>query len=236
ARSAGQGLTPSLKKRPQTSQRGALREQQRSCKRCKASETPNPPRLLHVAAAKLEVEERGREADSATLKSGWSEIARSSRALKSNYERGEGDAIAERGPGRGLGAGARPQEVRPLGNPNPLPGIGWLGSRVGGLPDELIQKGKDIKGTSEIVQNGKHFKLTITTGSKVVQNEFTLGEECEMETMTGEKVKTVVQLEGDNKLVTTFKGIKSVTELNGDIITSTMTLGDIVFKRISKRI
>uniref|UniRef100_A0A8D0VDS0 Cytosolic fatty-acid binding proteins domain-containing protein n=1 Tax=Sus scrofa TaxID=9823 RepID=A0A8D0VDS0_PIG len=58
-----------------------------------------------------------------------------------------------------------------------------------GLPDELIQKGKDIKGTSEIVQNGKHFKLTITTGSKVVQNEFTLGEECEMETMTGEKVK-----------------------------------------------
>lgn len=42
---------------------------------------------------------------------------------------------------------------------------------------------------SEIVQNGKHFKLTITTGSKVIQNEFTLGEECELETMTGEKVK-----------------------------------------------
>ncbi|XP_002922387.1 fatty acid-binding protein, liver [Ailuropoda melanoleuca] len=105
-----------------------------------------------------------------------------------------------------------------------------------GLPDELIQKGKDIKGVSEIVQNGKHFKLTITTGSKVIQNEFTLGEECELETMTGEKVKAVVQMEGDNKLVTTFKGIKSVTELNGDVITNTMTLGDIVFKRISKRI
>lgn len=42
---------------------------------------------------------------------------------------------------------------------------------------------------SEIVQNGKHFKLTITTGPKVIQNEFTLGEECELETMTGEKVK-----------------------------------------------
>ncbi|VCX10107.1 unnamed protein product [Gulo gulo] len=105
-----------------------------------------------------------------------------------------------------------------------------------GLPDELIQKGKDIKGVSEIVQNGKHFKLTITTGSKVIQNEFTLGEECELETMTGEKVKAVVQMEGDNKLVTTFKGIKSVSELNGDVITNTMTLGDIVFKRVSKRI
>ncbi|PNI16593.1 FABP1 isoform 3 [Pan troglodytes] len=89
-----------------------------------------------------------------------------------------------------------------------------------GLPEELIQKGKDIKGVSEIVQNGKHFKFTITAGSKVIQNEFTVGEECELETMTGEKVKTVVQLEGDNKLVTTFKNIKSVTELNGDIITN----------------
>ncbi|MDL1338385.1 lipocalin/fatty-acid binding family protein, partial [Yersinia pestis] len=101
-----------------------------------------------------------------------------------------------------------------------------------GLPDDLIQKGKDLKGVSEVVQNGKHFKLTITTGSKVIKNEFTLGEECELETMTGEKIKTVVNMEGDNKLVTTLKNIKSVTELNGDTITNTMTVGDIVFKRI----
>ncbi|XP_003420466.2 fatty acid-binding protein, liver [Loxodonta africana] len=89
-----------------------------------------------------------------------------------------------------------------------------------GLPDDLIQKGKDIKGVTEIVQNGKHFKFTITTGSKVIQNEFTLGEESELDSVTGEKVKTVVNLEGNNKLVTTFKGIKSVTELNGDTLTS----------------
>lgn len=57
------------------------------------------------------------------------------------------------------------------------------------MPDELIQKGKDIKGVSEVVHNGNHFKFTIITGSKVIQNEFTLGEECEMEFLTGEKVK-----------------------------------------------
>uniref|UniRef100_A0A8C6F3L6 Fatty acid-binding protein, liver n=1 Tax=Monodon monoceros TaxID=40151 RepID=A0A8C6F3L6_MONMO len=85
-----------------------------------------------------------------------------------------------------------------------------------GMPDDLIQKGKDIKGVSEVVHNGNHFKFTITTGSKVIQNEFTLGEECEIEFLTGEKVKAVVQLEGENKLVTTLKGIKSVTEFNGD--------------------
>ncbi|XP_038609031.1 fatty acid-binding protein, liver [Tachyglossus aculeatus] len=105
-----------------------------------------------------------------------------------------------------------------------------------GVPDEIIEKGKDARRVSEIVQNGKHFKLTLNTGTKLLVNEFTLGEECELETLTGEKVKTVVEMEGDNKLVTHIKGIKSVTELNGDTITNTMTLGDITFKRISKRI
>ncbi|NWI20487.1 FABPL protein, partial [Crypturellus soui] len=89
-----------------------------------------------------------------------------------------------------------------------------------GLPDEQIQKGKDIKSVSEIVQDGKKFKLTVTTGSKVMVSEFTIGEETEIEMVTGGKVKAVVQMEGDNKLVaTTEKGVKSVTVLNGDTLT-----------------
>ena len=57
------------------------------------------------------------------------------------------------------------------------------------MPDDLIQKGKDIKAVSEIVHNGNHFKFTIITDSKVIQNEFTLGEESELEFLTGEKFK-----------------------------------------------
>ncbi|NWI70669.1 FABPL protein, partial [Todus mexicanus] len=105
-----------------------------------------------------------------------------------------------------------------------------------GLPDEQIQKGKDLKSISEIVQDGKKFKVTVTTGTKVMKNEFTIGEECEIELMTGEKVKGVVQMEGNNKLIANLKGVKSVTELNGDTITHTMTIGDLTCKRISKRI
>ncbi|NXT02429.1 FABPL protein, partial [Jacana jacana] len=105
-----------------------------------------------------------------------------------------------------------------------------------GLPDDQIQKGKDIKSISEIVQDGKKFKVTVTTGSKVMHNEFTIGEECDIELVTGEKVKAVVQMEGDNKLVANVKGMKSTTELNGDTITHTMTMGDLTYKRISKRI
>ncbi|KAM4706577.1 fatty acid-binding protein 1, liver-like [Discoglossus pictus] len=107
-----------------------------------------------------------------------------------------------------------------------------------GLPDELIQKGKDVKSVSEIVQDGKQFKVTVTTGTtgKVLRNEFNIGEEAELDTLTGEKVKTVVNLIGDNKLVVQLKGISSTTELSGDILTNVLTLGDITYKRISKRI
>ncbi|KYO45591.1 fatty acid-binding protein, liver [Alligator mississippiensis] len=105
-----------------------------------------------------------------------------------------------------------------------------------GLPEEQIEKGKDIKSVSEIVQDGNKFKFTVTTGSKVLQNEFTIGEETEMEMLTGQKVKTIVHLEGNNKLVAELKGLKSVTEIHGDTLTSTLTKGDISYKRISKRI
>ncbi|NWW56002.1 FABPL protein, partial [Ifrita kowaldi] len=105
-----------------------------------------------------------------------------------------------------------------------------------GLPEDQIQKGKDLKSISEIVQDGKKFKVTVTTGTKVLKNEFTIGEESEIEMLNGEKAKAIVQMEGNNKLVTQVKGMKSVTELNGDTITHTMTVGDLTFKRVSKRI
>ncbi|XP_064827301.1 fatty acid-binding protein, liver-type-like [Oncorhynchus masou masou] len=104
-----------------------------------------------------------------------------------------------------------------------------------GLPDDLIQKGKDIKSLSEIEQNGDHFKVTVTTGNKVMVNSFTVGQEAELETLTGEKIKSTVNLVG-NKLMVSLKGVESVTEFNGDTIIATMTLGPIVYKRISKRI
>ncbi|XP_075955719.1 fatty acid-binding protein, liver-type-like [Anarhichas minor] len=104
-----------------------------------------------------------------------------------------------------------------------------------GLPDELIQKGKDIKSISEIEEDGDNFKVTVTTGSKVLVNTFKIGEEAELETFTGEKAKAVVQRDG-NKLTVSLKGIESVTELvDGNTIVNTMTLGSIVYKRTSKR-
>ncbi|CAL8249233.1 unnamed protein product [Merluccius merluccius] len=105
-----------------------------------------------------------------------------------------------------------------------------------GLPDELIQKGKDIKSISEIEETGDNFKVTVTTGSKVLVNTFTVGQEADLETVTGEKVKAVVMRDA-NTLKVSLKGIESVTELvDANTIVNTMTLGGIVYKRISKRV
>ncbi|XP_064867342.1 fatty acid-binding protein, liver-type-like isoform X1 [Oncorhynchus nerka] len=105
-----------------------------------------------------------------------------------------------------------------------------------GLPDELIQEGKDIKSISEIEETGDHFKVTVTTGTKILTNSFTIGQETELETLTGEKVNSVVMREG-NKLKVSLKGIDSVTELaDANTLVNTMTVAGIAYKRISKRI
>ncbi|KAG5841335.1 hypothetical protein ANANG_G00198440 [Anguilla anguilla] len=104
-----------------------------------------------------------------------------------------------------------------------------------GLSDEMIEKGKDIKSISEIEQNGDHFKVTVTTGPKVMVNTFTVGQESELEMLTGEKAKGVVRLEG-NKLKVTLKGMDSVTEMvDANTLVTTATLGGMVYKRTSKR-
>ncbi|KAG9479468.1 hypothetical protein GDO78_011485 [Eleutherodactylus coqui] len=103
-----------------------------------------------------------------------------------------------------------------------------------GLPDDLIQKGKDIKSVTEIVQNDNHFVFKVTTGSRVQRNEFTIGKEAEFETLTNEKIKATVNMV-DGKLLVKLKEVTTVTELSGDLLIDVLTLNDIVYKRISKR-
>ncbi|XP_038163976.1 fatty acid-binding protein, liver-type-like isoform X2 [Cyprinodon tularosa] len=104
-----------------------------------------------------------------------------------------------------------------------------------GLPDELIQKGKGLKSITEIEENGDNFKVTVTTGSTALANSFTIGKETELQNIAGEKMKGVVKREG-GKLKVTLKGIETVTEMmDANTLVNTMTLGEIVYKGISKR-
>lgn len=62
---------------------------------------------------------------------------------------------------------------------------------IAGVPDDVIQQTKDLKTITEIVQTGNHFVITMTTGPSVLRNEFTIGKEVEMDSLTGKvKVRT----------------------------------------------
>uniref|UniRef100_A0A673ZTB6 Fatty acid binding protein 1 n=1 Tax=Salmo trutta TaxID=8032 RepID=A0A673ZTB6_SALTR len=87
----------------------------------------------------------------------------------------------------------------------------------------------------EIEETGDHFKVTVTTGTKIFTNSFTIGQETELEAPTGERVNSLVMRES-NKLKVSLKGIESVTELaDANTLVNTMTVAGIAYKRISER-
>ncbi|XP_032891424.1 fatty acid-binding protein 1, liver-like [Amblyraja radiata] len=61
-----------------------------------------------------------------------------------------------------------------------------------GIPDEIIEKIKDLKSVTKIVQNGKDFIVAVQTGSQVLVNNFTLGHETHVETPAGDRVKVML--------------------------------------------
>ncbi|XP_043940781.1 fatty acid-binding protein 1, liver-like [Protopterus annectens] len=108
--------------------------------------------------------------------------------------------------------------------------------KIAGLPDDLIERGKDLKSITEIQQNGNTFKIVVTTGAHVITNNFTIGEEAEFEMINLEKVRAVANLEGGNKLVVVLKGVTTISELSGDKLIDTVSAGGVTYKRISKRV
>ena len=60
-----------------------------------------------------------------------------------------------------------------------------------------------------ITEAGGQWTMTTKTTMKSIELKFKLGEEFEEETTDGRKCKTTVTMEGDNKLVTTQRAIKS---------------------------
>lgn len=57
-----------------------------------------------------------------------------------------------------------------------------------GIPADIIEKGRDYKLITEVTQDGDNFSWTqiYPTNAKVT-NKFTVGKECDMETIGGKK-------------------------------------------------
>ncbi|XP_053321662.1 gastrotropin-like [Spea bombifrons] len=104
-----------------------------------------------------------------------------------------------------------------------------------GIPDDTIEKGRDFKFTTEVVQNGNDFTWSQIYPGRTMTNKFTVGQESEMETMSGKKFKATVKLEG-GKLVVDFGKYLHTSEIVGGNLVETSVAGGVTFKRTSKKL
>ncbi|KAG8579653.1 hypothetical protein GDO81_010990 [Engystomops pustulosus] len=104
-----------------------------------------------------------------------------------------------------------------------------------GIPAETIQKGKDFKFTTEVVQNGDDFTWSQIYPGHTMTNKFTVGKESEMETMSGKKFKATVQREG-GRIVVDFGKYKHSSEIVGGKLVEVSEAGGVSFTRTSKKI
>uniref|UniRef100_A0A8D0B4K2 Fatty acid binding protein 6 n=1 Tax=Salvator merianae TaxID=96440 RepID=A0A8D0B4K2_SALMN len=105
-----------------------------------------------------------------------------------------------------------------------------------GLPADAIEKGRHFKIVNEVTQNGDEFTWSqIYPGGKSITNKFVIGKESEMELVDSKKIKATMKMEG-GKLVGAFPNFHYTAEIAGGKLVETSTVGDVTFKRISKRL
>ncbi|XP_066502812.1 gastrotropin [Hoplias malabaricus] len=109
-----------------------------------------------------------------------------------------------------------------------------------GIPDDVIEKGRDYKLVTEVAQNGDEYSWTQHyPANHSVTNKFVLGKECDMETIGGKKFKATVTMEG-GKLSVRFPNYHHTSEISGgkliETSTATSAKGPVVLIRTSNKI
>ncbi|XP_045648103.1 gastrotropin [Ursus americanus] len=105
-----------------------------------------------------------------------------------------------------------------------------------GLSSDAIEKGRNIKIVTEVQQDGQNFTWSQHyPGGHSMTNKFTIGKECDMETMGGKKFKATVHMEG-GKIAVEFPNYRQTSEIMGDKLVEISTIGGVTYERVSKRL
>ncbi|KAJ8779831.1 gastrotropin [Balaenoptera ricei] len=105
-----------------------------------------------------------------------------------------------------------------------------------GLPSDRIEKGRNLKIISEVQQDGQNFTWSQNySGGPSITNNFTIGKECDMETVMGKKFKATVQMEG-GKVVVNFPHYKYTAEIMDGKLVEVSTVEGVSYERVSKRL
>merc|ERR1712002_848060 len=90
-----------------------------------------------------------------------------------------------------------------------------------GVPDEYIAMSRDVKVVTEI-KDGDSFTITRVRPQKTTSNCLVLGQECEIDTIKGTKVKVTASME-DGKIVANGPKYNFVMEMSGGKLKETIT-------------
>ncbi|XP_030002159.1 gastrotropin-like [Sphaeramia orbicularis] len=102
----------------------------------------------------------------------------------------------------------------------------------------LLSAKTDEKVITEVVQDGNNFTWTQSIPNWSWSNTFTVGQECELVTMTGAKFKAPVTLEG-GIISIQFPQYHFTAQITDDkLVMNCVTPGEkgVTFKRLNKRI
>ncbi|NP_001279237.1 gastrotropin-like [Callorhinchus milii] len=103
-------------------------------------------------------------------------------------------------------------------------------------PSDMIEKGRNAKVITEVVQNGSEFTWSqIYPGGKTMRNKFVIGQESDMETMDGKKFKATVKMDG-SKLVCDFPNYHHTSEIVGGKLVEISVCGGVTYQRMSKKL
>ncbi|KAH7641012.1 fatty acid-binding protein [Dermatophagoides farinae] len=97
---------------------------------------------------------------------------------------------------------------------------------------------KTSKPTIEVIRDGDYWVIKTITTLKTTEIRFKIGEEFDEARMDGKTVKTIVEMDGDNKMVQTQKGdkeVKIIREFSENHLKTTCIVGNITSVRIYKR-
>ncbi|XP_006897099.1 PREDICTED: gastrotropin [Elephantulus edwardii] len=108
--------------------------------------------------------------------------------------------------------------------------------KIIGLPSDVIEKGRNFKIVTEVQQDGNNFTWSqlYPSGHSMV-NKFTIGKECDMETVGGKKCKATVQMEG-GKVVVNFPNYRTTSEIVDGKLVEISTYKDVTYERVSRRL
>uniref|UniRef100_A0A8D0P4V1 Fatty acid binding protein 6 n=1 Tax=Sus scrofa TaxID=9823 RepID=A0A8D0P4V1_PIG len=104
------------------------------------------------------------------------------------------------------------------------------------LPSDAIDKARNLKIISEVKQDGQNFTWSQQyPGGHSITNTFTIGKECDIETIGGKKFKATVQMEG-GKVVVNSPNYHHTAEIVDGKLVEVSTVGGVSYERVSKKL